>query len=484
MTQVQESFTSTVGFGESVRSLTGKRMQLRIITPGWGSSGFYSEAMLKDAAARGVFTEGSHLYANHPTAEEAETRPERSIRDLAAALVTPGRWEGDGIYAEAEVFPPWQDVLAAMKDHIGVSIRARGFAEHGEAEGREGPIISNLSELQSVDFVTRPGRGGAITALLESAVLVEEVSDKPWSGFTQADYDDAQWTRACLVHTEGEGKGAYKLPVREPSGALNRNAVHAAAARLNQLQPASLRAGAARKLRGLYKQLGEDPPDSLKSEPTQEAAEAASTNGGPVNGTATEGTPAGGTPTTPTPATVFGTTTPPAAPVQSQESERVAELQRQLAVAQESLAVRVAGGAALAESERLRHEADQEIRRLRASENARAKTAAALAESGLPEIAFAKVTAAVIGYEGRGLPLQESGAIDDDKLKASIDAAIAAEKTYVGAVLEHAGVGAIKGLGTSGTAAMSEADAKKNLTQQFESLGLDPKLAALAAEGR
>jgi HK97 family phage prohead protease len=61
---------------------------------------------------------------------------------------------------------------------------------------------------------------------------VATVSDTPWGNFSQADYSPEQWKKACLVDT-GQGdegsKGRYKLPVREPGGALNRNGVHAAA---------------------------------------------------------------------------------------------------------------------------------------------------------------------------------------------------------------------------------------------------------------
>jgi uncharacterized protein len=93
-------------------------------------------------------------------------------------------------------------------------------------------------------------------------------SDSPWQ-FSQADYTLQQWARACLIDTE-EGdtgsKGRYKLPVREPSGALNRNGVHAAAGRINQVTGVSAekKASAARKLVSLYRtELAETPPDNL-----------------------------------------------------------------------------------------------------------------------------------------------------------------------------------------------------------------------------
>jgi len=92
------------------------------------------------------------------------------------------------------------------------------------------------------------------------------VSDKAWASFSPADYSIEQWRSACLVDT-GQGdpnsKDRYKLPVREPSGVLNRNAVHDAAARIGQMEPASMRAGAAKKLMALYRQMGETPPESM-----------------------------------------------------------------------------------------------------------------------------------------------------------------------------------------------------------------------------
>jgi 2'-5' RNA ligase len=97
-------------------------------------------------------------------------------------------------------------------------------------------------------------------------------SDTPWSQFTQADYDDEQWRAACLIHDEpAEGQDEYskelcKLPVREPDGTLNRNGVHAAAGRLSAVDAsADQKRSAARKIVSLYREMDEDPPDSLMS---------------------------------------------------------------------------------------------------------------------------------------------------------------------------------------------------------------------------
>ena len=97
------------------------------------------------------------------------------------------------------------------------------------------------------------------------------VSDKPWGDVPESAYDVAQWHRACLIHLHDgtpTSKAECKIPVREPSGTLNRNGVHAAAAALAGARggvtaPAEAKRAAARRLRSLYRELDEDPPESI-----------------------------------------------------------------------------------------------------------------------------------------------------------------------------------------------------------------------------
>lgn len=98
------------------------------------------------------------------------------------------------------------------------------------------------------------------------------VSEKPWSDYIKADYTPEQWHTACLLHLHTgppTSKDQCKLPVKTPSGALNRNGVHAAAAALNgarggvDASPVKI-ATARAAVRRLYNQLDEDPPDSMK----------------------------------------------------------------------------------------------------------------------------------------------------------------------------------------------------------------------------
>lgn len=102
--------------------------------------------------------------------------------------------------------------------------------------------------------------------------MAERISNRPWSDFSESDYDLEQWHRACLIHLhDGEptAKSQCKLPVREPDGTLNRNGVHAAAAALAGARsilkaPPEEKRRAARMLIRLYRLMDEEPPESTK----------------------------------------------------------------------------------------------------------------------------------------------------------------------------------------------------------------------------
>lgn len=146
---------------------------LRIIAPGWGSSGYYApEVLERDGPV--VFAAGTKMFWNHPTLSEEADRPEGDLRQLAAELVGGARWEangvaGPGLYADAKVFTPFADAVNELAPHIGVSIRAAGRAVQGEADGRKGPIVQQIIAARSVDFVTEPGAGGRIVEMFEAA---------------------------------------------------------------------------------------------------------------------------------------------------------------------------------------------------------------------------------------------------------------------------------------------------------------------------
>ncbi len=148
---------------------------IKIIQPGWGSSGYYPAEVLERDGPK-VFTRGMHMYWNHATATESIERPERDLSDLAAVLTSDARWDaegpaGPGLYADVEVKAAYTEAVDDLAADIGVSINTSGRARAGDAEGRTGAIIEALfaDPLSSIDFVTKPGAGGQILQIFESA---------------------------------------------------------------------------------------------------------------------------------------------------------------------------------------------------------------------------------------------------------------------------------------------------------------------------
>jgi hypothetical protein len=163
---------------ENIISLTERAvakdgtMDMRVIEPGWGSSGFYSEDVLRRDGPT-AFPPGTHMHLDHATESERRERPEGSIKDLAAVLISMPAYQengkvGPGLYARAAVLPTHRETIEALAPYIGVSIRAKGRYEAGEAEGRKGHIIKSITAGESIDFVTKPGAGGKVLALMES----------------------------------------------------------------------------------------------------------------------------------------------------------------------------------------------------------------------------------------------------------------------------------------------------------------------------
>nr|DAK18182.1 MAG TPA: Prohead core protein protease [Caudoviricetes sp.] len=159
---------------------TSGKYPVKVIQPGWGSSGYYSNDVL--AASASLF-EGAQMFWNHPKSSDNYERPERDLRDLAGVL-TNVRYEesnasGAGIYGDAIVFDAFRETLDEIAPYIGVSIRAGGKVHEGEAEDRGGLIVDEINLVQSVDFVTRAGAGGKVLAqFAEAARPIEILEEK------------------------------------------------------------------------------------------------------------------------------------------------------------------------------------------------------------------------------------------------------------------------------------------------------------------
>jgi hypothetical protein len=157
-------------------------MTVKHISPGWGMTGYYPPEMLKENARK--FQPGTLMFWDHPTRSEEWERPERSLRDVAAVVLTEGKYledgiAGPGIYSEVKVMPQYREAIEALGPHIGLSVFGPGKAKFGEREGRQGKIIEAIGDGIRSDFVTRPGAGGKIVELWESYRPGVELASSP-----------------------------------------------------------------------------------------------------------------------------------------------------------------------------------------------------------------------------------------------------------------------------------------------------------------
>lgn len=162
----------TVQLSESIALATapsGNKWSVKVIEAGWGSSGYYGADMLQEYGPQ-VFTKGTKVFMNHPSATESSDRPERDVHQLAGKLTTDAVFTENGLQAEIEFYSHYAPIIREMAGDVGLSIHALGNATVGEADGRSGPIIESLvpDPLTSVDVVTVAGAGGKFLNLLES----------------------------------------------------------------------------------------------------------------------------------------------------------------------------------------------------------------------------------------------------------------------------------------------------------------------------
>ena len=135
---------------------SGNNWRAVLITPGKGSSGIYTEQMLKTYGPK-AFTKGTHSYVDHP-ASESEVR---SPKNLIGVLAEDARYEdGVGLVAELEIMPHWKEFVEAVAPHTGLSIYAMGEGNYND-DGEV--IVENLipHTQNSVDLVSYPGRPGS-----------------------------------------------------------------------------------------------------------------------------------------------------------------------------------------------------------------------------------------------------------------------------------------------------------------------------------
>lgn len=186
-------------------------------------------------------------------------------------------------------------VHSLAEDRVGLKFKARFSGTQKAQDIRTNVLGGHLRGMSWTGELRnyRPGSGTlagkAINRFLDEIRLLEltispfpilsaagitaakAVVDRPWDG-SPSRFTDDQYKRACLIDRGGDApvKQRCSLPVREPNGDVNKNALGAAAAALAGGRgglsgvSAEQKARAARALIRLYGQADMEPPDSLR----------------------------------------------------------------------------------------------------------------------------------------------------------------------------------------------------------------------------
>lgn len=465
---------------------SGRRRRIQLIDAGWSKNGRYYPASTLSEAARGrVYPAGTPMFVDHPTVSEQSERPERSVRDLAARLVTDARFEDGALVAEAELFGAWRPVINDIADHIGVSIRAAGTMQYGEAEGREGPIVTALTEGISVDFVTSPARGGKILELIESARPGAGAGEMKAMLLAEARNVGA-WLESRLHCTFTEitdgmyGEGRLTRDERIALSSAIGDALDAFVKRVEADQPQLYQ-------RDLW-QTPEQGDDAAVTEADNEATPTAPAAQGQDN----PGAQGQGREDTATEADKNAPGSPPADTTPIKEEGSMPELTEA-----EARQLQESRDAALAEAEKARNEAaaanaaraesDLRLARFDATESARPIAAKMLTESDLPAAAQGRLIGALV--TSATVPLNGDNKLDETAFRASVEEAITSEQAYLASLQEQAGIGTPRGLGNANRATdepdeAAVAKTTEGLIESYRANGLSEAAARLAATGR
>ena len=191
---VKESMVVRAHFVEGSYDSQKRTFDCIIITEGLGNKRdkhFYLRETIKQAVADKIF-EGEQCYADHPSKIDDQTRPERSIRDLAGYfmestyLEVPDKNNAGqmlGAYGAKLKIAEGADWVVGLikesiefnkrfpnKSFVGISINADGdTVPHSRGNLGEVNDVTKITGAFSADIVTKPARQGGFLKLVEGA---------------------------------------------------------------------------------------------------------------------------------------------------------------------------------------------------------------------------------------------------------------------------------------------------------------------------
>lgn len=170
----------------STLTKNGKRWKATLAVPGQGSSGFYSEDVLKEYGPQAL-APGAKAFIDHDST--------RSPKDMIGVYPDGAWWDDEtgSLVGELEVFPHWAEFVEAVGPHAGLSIYMMGETD---SDGNVTALIPD--HMNGVDLVSYPGLAGS--GLVEK--LYESAKAKLATEDSHTDVEDAENTEGIDMDRE------------------------------------------------------------------------------------------------------------------------------------------------------------------------------------------------------------------------------------------------------------------------------------------
>jgi len=186
--KVAESFYGdTTLLSEAQGKADPLTMQVKLIRPGWGNSKdnhYYAKEMLSTQGEKFV---GAKMYETDHKANEKSTRTWVSTIKSISCYASDGAPIAEVVAHEPNFIQRVRNLASEkLLDKLECSILAGAIAEKTPytLDGRKGKLIKEITDVESVDWVTRAGAGGHALTIAENAansteeVIMPEDKDK------------------------------------------------------------------------------------------------------------------------------------------------------------------------------------------------------------------------------------------------------------------------------------------------------------------
>ena len=257
------------------KEATGRRWKAKLIEGDkLGSTAFYPADVLATQGPR-IFKKGTPIFLDHQTPEEREAKPFGSVQNFAGELAEDAYYDGDGLYAEIEVFEHFAPMIKSLSSKIGMSIRAQVKTVREERLGRIVPVAKEFVRARSVDFVVRPGAGGKLVQVLESAQIEESEDSEQDKEITVMDEATAKRFEALAAGQTATLKAVAELaealkPTVDADAEAEESAVDPLAV-AKALADSELSESGRERAFELHKATGKDITELIESEKAYEA---------------------------------------------------------------------------------------------------------------------------------------------------------------------------------------------------------------------